>query len=73
MGSVGEAYDNAFCENFFATLECELLDRRRFPTQAEARMAAFDFIEGWYNTDRRHSGLAYDSPIHYGQRHATVA
>jgi putative transposase len=48
MGSVGDAYDNAMCESFFATLECELLDRRRFKTQAEARMAAFEFIEGFY-------------------------
>ena len=50
MGSVGDAYDNAMCESFFATLECELLDRRRFASQAEARMACFSFIEGWYNT-----------------------
>jgi hypothetical protein len=49
MGHAGDAYDNALCESFFATLECELLDRRRFPTQAEARTAVFDFIEGWYN------------------------
>jgi hypothetical protein len=49
MGSVGDAYDNAMCESFFATLECELLDRRRFETQAEARLAVFSFIEGFYN------------------------
>ena len=49
MGSVGDAYDNALCESFFATLECELIDRRRFRSQAEARMAVFTFIEGWYN------------------------
>ncbi len=49
MGSVGDAYDNAMCESFFATLECELLDRHRFRTQVEARLAIFDFIEGWYN------------------------
>jgi hypothetical protein len=49
MGHAGDAYDNALCESLFATLECELLDRRRFPTQAEARTAVFDFIEGWYN------------------------
>jgi hypothetical protein len=49
MGSVGDAYDNALCESFFATLECELLDRRRFRSQAEARIAVFTFIEGWYN------------------------
>ena len=73
MGSVGDAYDNALCESFFATLECELLDRRRFPTQVEARMAVFDFIEGWYNPHRRHSGLDYLSPISYEQRHPVVA
>jgi len=63
MGSVGDAYDNALCESFFATLECELLDRQRFPTQAEARLAVFDFIEGWYNPRRRHSALDYLSPM----------
>jgi putative transposase len=55
MGSVGDAYDNAMCESFFATLECELLDRRRFKTQAEARIAVFEFVEGFYNPRRRHS------------------
>ena len=49
MGSVGDAYDNAMCESFFATLECELLCRRRFQTQAEARNVVFEFIEGFYN------------------------
>jgi putative transposase len=65
MGSVGDAYDNAMCESFFATLECELLDRRKFRTKAEARMAVFQFIEGWYNPGRRHSALGYMSPINY--------
>jgi putative transposase len=59
MGSVGDAYDNAMCESFFATLECELLDRRKFKTKAEARMAIFQFIEGWYNPGRRHSALGH--------------
>jgi putative transposase len=68
MGSVGDAYDNALCESFFATLECELLDRERFATQAAARLAIFDFIEGWYNPRRRHSALAYLSPIAYEKR-----
>lgn len=63
MGSVGDAYDNAMCESFFATLECELFDRRKFRTKAEARMACFEFIEGWYNPSRRHSALGYKSPI----------
>ena len=62
MGSVGDAYDNALCESFFATLECELLQRRKFATKAEARIAVFTFIEGWYNPSRRHSALGYKSP-----------
>jgi putative transposase len=68
MGSVGDCFDNALCESFFATLECELLDRQRFRTPAEARAAVFDFLEGWYNTHRRHSALAYLSPIQFESR-----
>src|SRR3989442_15938651 len=71
MGSVGDAYDNAMCESFFATLECELLDRDRFRTQADARLAIFDFIEGWYNPRRRHSALDYLSPMIYERSHWT--
>jgi putative transposase len=70
MGSVGDAYDNAMCESFFATLEHELLGRSRFRTQAEARMAIFDFIEAWYNPRRRHSGLGYLSPNEFERSHA---
>ncbi len=70
MGSVGDTYDNAMCESFFATLECELLDRHRFTTQAEARMAVFDFIEGFYNPRRRHSSLGQISPINFERLHA---
>ena len=70
MGSVGDAYDNAMAESFFATLECELLDRRRFKTQAEARMAVFEFIEGFYNPRRRHSSLGYLSPITFERQYA---
>ena len=64
-GSVGDAYDNAMCESFFATLECELIDRSTFKSHVEARMAVFDFIEGWYNPHRRHSALDYLSPLNY--------
>src|SRR5262245_31588408 len=70
MGSVGDAYDHSLCESFFATLECELLDRERFRTPAEARRAVFDFIEGWYNPRRRHSALGYESPLRYERLHA---
>jgi putative transposase len=73
MGSVGDAYDNALCESFFATLECELLNRRRFKTQAEARMAVFEYIEGWYNPHRRHSALDQESPLNYQRRHQPAA
>ena len=69
MGSVGDAYDNAMAESFFATLECELLDRRRFQTQAEARFAVLDWIEAWYNPHRRHSALDYLSPIEFERTH----
>ena len=62
-GSVGDAYDNAAAEAFFATLECELIDRTVFRTRDEARSAVFDFIEGWYNPRRRHSALDYLSPM----------
>jgi putative transposase len=69
---VGDCYDNAMAESFFATLECELLDRRRFHTQAEARMAIFDWIEGWYNPRRRHSSLGRISPLNYERRLAVA-
>ena len=65
MGSVGDAFDNAMPESFFSILECELLARRRFGSQAEARMACFSFIEGFYNPARLHSALGYRSPITY--------
>ena len=73
MGPIGDAYDNAMCESFFATLETELIERKRFTNQAEARMAVFDFIEAWYNPHRRHSALGHMSPLNYERRHATAA
>ena len=65
MGSVGDAYDTAMAESFFSTLEAELLSRRRFASQAEARMACFSYIEVWYNPARLHTGLGYGSPMTY--------
>lgn len=73
MGSVGDAYDNAMAESFFATLECELLNRRTFKTQVEARHAIFRFIEGWYNPHRRHSSLGNISPVSYEKLASTAA
>ena len=73
MGSVGNAYDNAMCESFFATLECELLDRTEFVGLRDAGLALFDFIDGFYNSTRRHSGLDYRSPVEYEREHAPSA
>ncbi len=72
MGSVGDAYDNAMAESFFATLEREVLNRRFFKTQAEAKMALFEWIEGWYNPHRRHSSLGYFSPVNFERRQLTL-
>ena len=69
MGSVGDAYDNAMAESFFATLECELLERRSFKSKSEARTALFTYIEGWYNPRRRHSGLGDLSPVNFERQH----
>jgi putative transposase len=65
VGRVGTAYDNAMAESFFATLETELIDRQTFRNKHEARLAVFDFIEGFYNPKRRHSALGYLSPLEW--------
>ena len=72
MGLVGDCFDNAMAESFFPTLECELLDRTRLATHAEARAAVFEFVEGWYNTRRRHSALGYLSPLEFERLHAAA-
>jgi len=72
MGSVGDCYDNAMAESFFATLECELLARQSFPTQIAARTALFEYIEVFYNRQRRHSALGYLSPDAYERRCITL-
>src|ERR1019366_10361655 len=60
-------------ESFFATLECELLDRSNFKTHAQARNAVFDFIEAFYNPQRRHSSLGYVSPVAFERKHWACA
>ncbi len=69
MGTVADCYDNAMCESFFATLECELLDRYRYDNHSQAMSSVFEYIEGWYNPHRRHSSLDYRSPIRYEKQH----
>ena len=71
MGSVGDAYDNAAVESFFATLQTELLDRQRWETRPQLAQAIFEYIEGWYNPERRHSHNNQQSPVNY--RHQQVA
>ncbi len=74
MGSVGDCDDNAVAESFFATLKRELLDRHDWPTRAAARSAIFEYLEVWYNRQRRHSTLGYRSPVAFeaAQRQLTV-
>ena len=71
MGSVGDCYDNALCESFFATLECELLDGSAYADPVEARASLFSFIEGFYNRTRLHSALGYLSPVQYEAQYHT--
>ena len=73
VGSVGDCYDNALCESFFATLEHELLATTpAFPSHHAARQAIFEFIEVWYNRQRLHSSLGYRSPAAF-EEHLNVA
>jgi putative transposase len=68
MGSVGDCFDHALVESFFATLECELIDRRHWRTREEARLEVFWWLEAAYNRTRRHSSLGYLSPTEYEAR-----
>jgi putative transposase len=68
MGSIGDAWDNALAESFFASLEKELLRRERFQTREQARLRIFWYIECFYNPRRRHSSLGMLSPIDYEQQ-----
>jgi putative transposase len=70
MGTVGDAYDNAMAESVFASLECELIERRSFKTKTQARLAVFTWIEAWYNPRRRHSAHGRISPVNFERMHA---
>jgi putative transposase len=68
MGSIGDAYDNAMAESFFATLQTELLDRRKWPTRRSLATAIFEYIEVFYNRKRRQSSLGYLCPQHFEEQ-----
>ena len=72
MSRNGDCYDNAVVESFFATLECELLERADWPTRTKAKAAIFEYIEVWYNRQRRHSALGYLSPIAFEAQHGST-
>jgi putative transposase len=65
MSRAGNCYDNAAMESFFGTLKCELIHDRHYRTRAEARQDIFEYIEVFYNRQRRHSSLGYLSPVAY--------
>jgi putative transposase len=72
MGSVGDCYDNAMAESFFATLETELIDRSVWANPAEARAAVFEYLEVFYNRIRRHSSLGNLSPEQFEERYRSA-
>jgi putative transposase len=73
MGSIGDCYDNALAESFFATLETELIDRSDWATTSEAKAAVFEYIEVFYNRIRRHSSLGNLSPERFEERYRSTA
>ena len=73
MGTVGDALDNAMAESFFATLQLELFDRHNWQTRRELAQATFEYIEAFYNPERRHTSINNLSPINYERYHASLA
>ena len=69
VSRAGECLDNAMAESFFATLKAELTDTKTWPTRGAARLAIFEWIEVWYNRQRRHSALAYRAPVAHEAQH----
>jgi putative transposase len=71
MGTIGDAYDNAVIESFWARMQTELLDRRRWRTRVELANAIFEYLEIFHNRQRRHSALGWRTPVEYEKLHAT--
>jgi putative transposase len=72
-GSAGDWDDNAMCENFFATLECELTERRAFTDSNEAERQLFSYMQGFHRSSRRHSPIEYDAPMDYEKQATSTA
>jgi putative transposase len=72
MGAIGDAYDNSVVESFFGTLQLELLDRHQWENRQELAVAIFEWIEAWYNPNRRHSYCGMLSPNHYEALHTAA-
>lgn len=72
MSKKGDCYDNAVAESFFATLKVELVAAADWPTREAARTAVFEYVEVWYNRQRRHSTLGYLTPMAYELMQATA-
>jgi putative transposase len=70
MGSIGDCFDNAVVESFWARMQVELLDRRRWKTRVELSNTIFEYIEIFHNRNRRHSSLGMQSPIEFEKMHA---
>jgi putative transposase len=73
MGAVVDCFDNAMCESFFVSLECELIWQKTLRSRREAKLDVFDFIGGWYNVQRRHSALDSMSPLAYEKKYGLVS
>ncbi|MGH3828372.1 MAG: transposase [Pseudonocardiaceae bacterium] len=69
MGTIGDCYDNSMMESFWGTPQLEVLDSRTWETRAELANSIFEWIECWYNTERRHSSIGMLRPAEYEARH----
>ena len=72
MGTVGDCYDNAMMESFWGTLQLELLDSKQWQTRDELANAIFEWIECWYNPNRRHSSIGMHSPVNFDRKHSRL-
>jgi len=72
MSKKGDCYDNAMMESFFSSLKTECVDRQVYQSRSEAKLSVFEWIEVFYNRQRRQSSLGYLSPVAYEQQGSHV-